>query len=132
MANFDAGNLYEVNKTLVEKNEKPLKGKAFSNEYKKQITPYMEEKIHGHRYFMLLCNELKDYTVFNFHSGDCTKKMLENFETSFRSCLFNRGQVYCMEPTQDGVALEIWIRYDEDDEFHCYYLFPYDEAVIEL
>lgn len=131
MPNFDAGNLYEVNKSLVEKSEKPLKGKAFTNEYNKQVAPYIKKKSQEHKYFMLLCNELKDYTVFHFGT-EKSNKDFEPFSFSFRSCLFNRGRVYCMEPTADGVAIEIWIQSDEDSEFHCYYFFPYDEAVIEL
>jgi hypothetical protein len=33
------------------------------------------------------------------------------------------------EKTEDDIAIEIWIEIDKEP--FCYYLFPYDEAVIE-
>ena len=134
MAEMNAGNLYDVNKELVKKNDKPLKGKALLNKVNEVVTPYIDENIKNDcNYMMLLCNELRDYTVFNFSVlPDMIPIKINNFNNSFKSCLLNRGIIYSIEKTEDNIALEIWLLCDSDGEMHCYYLFPYDAAVIEL
>ena len=46
-----------------------------------------------------------------------------------KECLMNRGEVLEIEKVEETNAFEIWLRID--DEPFCYYLFPYDEAIIE-
>lgn len=79
-------------------------------------------------YLMLLCNERKDYTIFEFKNTDITA--LKNFEKDFRECLINRGTVLTIaEKENENNVWEIWIR-DEKEENFCYYLFDYSEAVL--
>ena len=43
-------------------------------------------------------------------------------------CLKNRGDILSIDDQHNG-AWEIWIRNEEG--IFCYYLFPYDNAIIE-
>lgn len=128
MAEFEAGNLYDMNKNLVAQVEKPLKGKALTNKINNEIIPYLNEKLANHSYFMLLCHEKRDYTVFHISDRD---KMETAIAQELKECLANRGTIYGIDKTEDTVALEIWINY-QNEEMVCYYFFPYDSGVIEL
>ena len=125
MSEVNMGTLYDINKVAIEK-EGALNRPTFLNKIK-EVEKYCREKTTTkNHYFMLLCNELKDYTVFNFMSNNFIQAAED-----VRECLLNRGEVYSIERTEDNIAMEIWIKYD-DDELHCWYLFPYDNGVIEI
>lgn len=125
--------LYDMNKQLVENVDQVLSKEALKKVLKKEVYPYFEKKHSqdNNKYFMLLCHEERDYTVFNLLSKDavfnCNIIIAELTE-----CLQNRGDIYSIEITPDKEALEIWLKLIEDKEMHCYYLFPYDNAVIEI
>lgn len=76
-------------------------------------------------YMMLLCNDRRDYTIFDFTESNDT----DIFEKELRTCFLNRGNVLTISEAYGNNAWEIWIR-DENDENFCYYLFDYTEAVI--
>lgn len=81
------------------------------------------------QYFMLLCNDIRDYTVFNLTTGS----KIANAKEELYTCLSNRGELLGLDPTEDGVAFEIWLRMkteDGEDHIFVYYMFPYDEAVL--
>lgn len=118
-----AGNLYDANKELMLKNEKPLNHLEL---VKKQelIEDFFTNDIV--QYAMLLCHEQRDYTIFNLKSSSTAAF---NAAKELFYCLNNRGKILSIDKTEDGVAYEIWLKID--DEAFCYYLFPYDKAVIE-
>ena len=128
MAEFTAGNLYDMNKSLVDKYEKALKGKALQNRIDRAVIPYLNDK-KDETYFMLICHEHRDYTVFHINPGEDT---LVGIITQLKICLLNRGAIYGIDRTPDGVALELWIKYNEYGEMACYYFFPYSQAVVEI
>lgn len=130
MAKFVTNNLYDMNKQLVEKYEKSLKGKPLLNRINNVVIPYLKSK-NTETYFMLLCNERKDYTVFRI-SDINNESNADKIAEQIKICLLNRGAIYGMDITSDKVALEIWIKSDEDGEMSCYYFFPYSQAVIEI
>ena len=132
MAEFEAGNLYEMNKKLVIKYEKRLRGKALYNQINKELRPYLLDNISKHKYFMLLCHEKRDYTVFNLLSDRTSQELLDKVIEKLKLCLHNRGAIYGIDRTEDGVGVEIWLKYDGDENVVCYYFFPYTEAVIEI
>lgn len=82
---------------------------------------------HNNTYFMMLCNELKDYTVFHYTIGNKKK-----FSEEVIECLKNRGDLISVDAATDGIAMELYIRYFDDEAIHCYFLFPYDEAIVEV
>lgn len=123
LVNIEAGNLYEANKQLVVQTEEPLNHLEL---VKKQelIEEFFESNIV--EFAMMLCHEQRDYTVFQVgkHSTSCYTAAKEVL-----LCCRNRGEILSIEKTEDGIAFEIWIKID--NEAFCYYLFPYDQAVIK-
>lgn len=121
---ISAGNLYDANKQLIKNTEKPLTHLELAN-IQLKFEDFFEDKVK--KYAMLLCHEQRDYTVFNLDPKSITSPHFAAREAL--GCCTDRGSVYSIEETEDKQAYEIWIEIDE--EIYCYYLFPYDQAVIE-
>lgn len=79
----------------------------------------------GVHYWMLLCRERNDYTIFRLVDD------VNEFAKALIECLRNRGKVLDISKQNDG-AYEIWIRDFDADENVVYYLFNYDNAIIEV
>ena len=114
------GNLYELNKNVMSSvpaltNEELVKKKD-------EIAKYF---ISEHTYYMLLCNERKDYTVFRLTSvvshPTAANEVIE--------CLKERGEITAIDYMENTSAYECWIR--RSGLSYMYALFPYDAAVIE-
>lgn len=120
---IEAGNLYEANKQLVLQSEKPLNHLELAQR-QELIEDFFESNVV--EYAMMLCHEQRDYTIFQIKasSTSCYTAAKE-----VMLCCRNRGDILSIEKTEDGVAYEIWLKID--DEAFCYYLFPYDQAVIK-
>lgn len=118
------GTLYDFNKQLMSQ-AKELRRIDFKDSLN-QIKDFIKEK--DNKYFMLLCKERSDYTVFVLFKNEDSDRQV--FKKELSECLINRGQVLSIEKTKDKQAYEIWIKIDE--EAFVYYLFPYDLGVIEV
>lgn len=124
MGEVSLGTVYEINKNLMRREEK-LSRPAFANKLKLVKNFFLK----NNKYFMLLCNDQKDYTVFVMNS--LTDEAGDKMVQEFKECLINRGETLSIDYAPgDQNAFEIWIRVDEEP--CCYYLFPYDSAVIEV
>lgn len=121
---FNAGNLYEANKQLILKTEKSLTHLELAN-IQLKFEDFFETQVK--EYAMLLCHEQRDFTVFHLDAKSITSPYFAAREAL--GCCTDRGEVYSIEKTEDDQAYEIWIKIDDD--IYCYYLFPYDQAVIE-
>ena len=129
------GTLYDLNKTLVEKGEIELTEGILNS--KKEI---VKNFIIGtnNSYYMLLCNEQKDYTIFNITTCTCENqcagcrrdKVKECVNILVDECLKNRGIIKGIDITKDKGAIEIWLSID--GEAYVYYFFPYDAALIQV
>lgn len=113
--------LYDMNKQIMFQmpeldEEKIVAAKNLIKEY--DIT--FESK-----YYMLLCNEYKYYTIFN-----CEKQNKETLEDVVFECLNNVGQVVSIDKTEDNAAIEIWVKLEK--EAKVFYLFDYNKGVVEL
>lgn len=124
------GNLYDVNKQIMEQME--------------ELTPELREEASnkilnwftcGHpseRYYMLLCHELRDYTLFNLDKSGQWRNIpaakCAIAANDVIECMTNRGKLLSVEK-EDGDVWELWIRNDEG--CFAYYLFPYSTAVLE-
>ena len=115
--------VYDANKQLVKQTEKKLNHLELAVR-QTDLEKYFEN---NKKYHMLLCHERRDYTVFNLDENSITSPMMAASETI--GCCTDRGEILSIEKTDDDIAFEIWVSID--DEPYCYYLFPYDEAVIE-
>ena len=112
--------LYEYSKQVVA-NEVPMDPILF-NQKMIEVSMNMVE----HTYMMLLCHDRRDYTIFHIANADKKIAAKEISET-----LYNRGKILLVDKQKDG-SWEIWIRDSLTDENFAYYLFPYDDGVVEV
>ena len=124
---IELGTIYDVNKNLVQKNEAELTESILNS--KKEIVKNFIIKQNNY-YYMLLCNERKDYTVFHWSNICDNEGAMEIAKILVDECLKNRGEIRGIDLTKEKDAVEIWLSIDE--EAYCFYFFPYDAAVIEV
>lgn len=117
--------IYDLNKEIVKEHLDPLNHLELAKK-QKDISEWFNWEVDC--YAMLLCHERRDYTIFHMYENQnpdppalAAKELM--------GCLTNRGTVLSIDETPDK-AWEIWLKID--DECFCYYLFRYDEAVIEV
>lgn len=123
MSEVALGTLYDLNKGAL-KDAKALNVKKEIKRLDKELFNFFA----NHSYFMLLCNDLKDYTVFALTSTAPRQVQIKEAKEGLIDCLKNRGELLSIEKTEDNIAFEIWLRIDE--EIYAYYFFPYDDAII--
>lgn len=116
--------LYDMNKQLVEQTCKPLTHLELA-----AIQPKLEDWFNWiiDTYAMLLCHERRDYTVFHLYENQ-NENPPAVAANELLGCLTDRGEILSIEENSDH-AWEIWLRINK--ELYCYYLFRYDDAVIE-
>ena len=125
---LEAGTLYDINKNAI-LNDPILKKHEVKDKLRQVMKPFVEKS--NNKYFMLLCREKYNFTLFN-----CKEKTEEDINQSLKwmyECLINRGAVLSIDLTENKDALEIWIKIvnDETEDACVYYFFPYDLGVIE-
>lgn len=109
-------NLHDLNKAVI--GALPALDEKGLKQLKAGIKNFPSE---SGKYYMLLSNERKDYTVFAFKSGRETSK----FAKEVIEVLESRGTIKEFDIKEED-AIEIWV----DDCFYA--LFPYDLGVIEI
>lgn len=124
MAEVGLGTLYDMNKAIIEQQGKMSKT-AFNDKLNSLVTDFF--KVTDNTYYMMLCNEQRDYTVFRISEFE----YIPNAVQELKECIENRGAVMSIEKDKNG-AIEIWIKDMSDEQNYCYYLFPYDTAIIEV
>ena len=127
MNNLEMGTVYDLNKQLVETAEKVISPYKL-NEKKKIIKQFVREN--KDNYFMLLCNERRDYTLFNIISNKEEDKLNELANIFVDECLQNRGNIKGIDLTENKDAIEVWLSIE--GESYCYYFFPYNAGVVEV
>lgn len=120
------GTLYDLNKAAVIK-EISLTGDKLE-EKKPIIIDFLKNA--NDTYYMLLCNERKDYTVFELSDQKQEKILKDLADCLVDECLLNRGLVKGIDITKDQGAIEIWLSIDE--EAFVYYFFPYGSAIVKI
>ena len=123
------GNLYDMNKQLMAQ-EPVISGEALLK-VKEELRAWFSDNF-KQKYFMLLCHELRDYTLFNLDKTNswhiAPPMAIMNVANDLVECMTNRGALLTIDQQETG-AWEIWIRNEEG--CFAYYLFPYGEAVLE-
>ena len=131
--------LYDLNKQIIDQTGSPMTDEDLYDALDYIVAPFFKKNIEqrinkddfDNCYFMLLCREDNNYTIFNVRNYlDFHEPILMACD-ELRTCLKNRGKVYSMEKAEDNYAIEIWLQ-DADKGMLCYYLFPYNEGVIEI
>ncbi len=123
MANISMGTLYSLNRTLIARRdpmtEQDLQTKA------SEIGAWFSANLKNH-YYMLLCRERSDYTIFRIidaHYYEITQELLE--------VITGRGDVLAIDYSHEQGYYEIWIRIDDEEEPYLFILFDCDFMVIE-
>ena len=115
-------NLYDLNKSLI--SQMPaLTLEQIIQQKEVVVDPFLTAV--DSDYYMLLCNELKYYTIFNVMPG------LSDFiitEELFACLNEFCDEVKSIEKTDDGCAIEIW--FSKDEETYVMYFFDYAGGVI--
>lgn len=126
MAEVNLGNLYDFNKELMKK-EKTIDPIIFNTKVKQIAEDMFVEASNDEHYWMLLCHDRRDFTLFNIIAATKVNDIIEEIKPT----LTNRGQIITIDKQPNG-AWEIWIRDIETIENFVYYLFKYDNGVIEV
>lgn len=129
MSDINMGTLYNMNKAVILQN---LKKEDFlcSQELAEKLSMIKQFCLDTkNKYFMLLNREKYDFTLFNLENKCDDFEINRIFYDELRECLQNRGKLLSIDLTEGKDACEIWIV--TDDEAFVYYLFPYDNGVIE-
>lgn len=129
-AEVSMGSLYDINKQLISNyakmDDEKIKDKLVL------VKDWVSESIDQH-YFMLLCHERRDYTLFNAQKteqGNYTINQLNMITNDLLECLQNRGSLLSMDLQEDN-TWEFWIKEPIDNKCYAYYFFPYGAAVLE-
>ena len=110
--------LYDLNKQIIA--QLPiLSVEELSN--KKTVINQLHEKFNN-EYYMLYGKEMSYFTLFKIANS-------KFFGDEVIDCLNNVGDVKCIDMTEPGDAIEIWIQSDMQ-EVTCLYLFPYDTGLV--
>lgn len=123
---LNLGTQYEFSKNMV--SQLPALNEGNLNSKKEIIKNFIIKQ--NNFYYMLLCNEQKDYTVFHWNNICDDTGAMEIAKILVDECLKNRGEIRGIDLTENKDAIEIWLYIDE--EAFVYYFFPYDEAIIEV
>ena len=124
MAELDLGTVYDFNKEAM-KQFPVMDNEKLSDAINKMSTTLMK-KHKENPYFMLLCHERRDYTVFKIDNAT-----LAALNRDFKDSLLNRGSVLSIDEQPDG-AFEIWIKDTMTGENFAYYLFNYTYGIVEV
>ena len=128
-SDISLGTLYEINQQLMEK--EPAMTAEEIHTAKEQLRAWLTRHF-KEKYFMLLCHELRDYTLFNLDKTSTWA--IANPSTIFDAakdvieCMTNRGTLLVADEQENG-TWELWIRNSEG--CFAYYLFPYNTATLE-
>lgn len=116
--------LYDMNKQIV--SQLPVLNEEGLKEAKQIIRDYVYSENHQDDYYMLLCHELKYFTVF---VNDMECGLDEVIDKTIIDCLSSVGEIKSIEPTEDEEAIEIWITIPEGDTYVMYF-FDYGRGVV--
>ena len=79
------------------------------------------------KYFMFLCRELSDYTIFNFESFNYSKAKEE-----LEELIHERGELLDIVYNHNNDTYEIWMRTKSDNQIHMYMLFDCNDFIITI
>ena len=127
MAELSMGTLYDANKQVLRNKEhfKPLTHLEIAAVQLK-LADFFNWQCDN--YAMLYCRERSDITIFHMYESQNPNPPALAAKECIGCCL-DRGEFISAEEQPDK-NWEFWIRID--DEPYAYYLFPYDNAVIEV
>lgn len=125
MAEISMGSLYMANKQIMASDKiKPLTHLELVP-LQKELEDFFNWKCDT--YAMLYCRDRSDITIFHMYETQNENPPATAAQECL-GCCTDRGDILSIEKQEDG-NYEIWLKID--GEAFAYYLFPYDNAVIE-
>jgi hypothetical protein len=131
---IEVGSLYDLNKQVI--SQLPEMPQEQIQEQLIQIQKWFSNS--KEKYFMLLCREKSDYTLFNFNGKkipdifpEFINKMSKHAIKELETCIKNRGILMSINKARVD-AWEIWIKDFFNKEINMYMLFECDQMVIEV
>lgn len=123
---LEVGNLYDLNKQAIAQLP-PLKEEVIQDILYNKIYRWFSEN--SDEWFMLLCREKADYTLFHFPTlnNHSFSKGVQELE----ECIKNRGIIMSINKAAED-AWEIWIKDYFNREISMYMLFECGPMVIEV
>jgi len=118
------GTLYDMNKGFIEQLEKPM-SKTAIREKKQDLINFLIST--ENMYYMLLCHERRDYTIFKTNQTKEGNKY--NIDVLVDEVAGARGIIKSIDLDENSGAFEFWISID--GESFCYMFFPCDPCVID-
>lgn len=113
---------YEINKMIVAQLPSMIKDSQIQSS-KELIKEFTHRHITSVGYYMLLCNDIRYYTVF-----EVCNEYEEKVEDIIIECLQNKGVIQQINYNENQSAIECWIK-NEDGVF-MFLLFDYEWGVI--
>lgn len=121
--------LYELNKIAYMKIPFISKDRLES-EIRLVLANYFKET--NCMYYMLLCKEKDDYTIFNLSSYHIGSRIASRIATDVFECMSNRNLGILDLFVNDDGAIEIWVKEREEGAIPAvYYMFDYTVGVID-
>lgn len=117
--------LYELNKMAMRQLPPQSKNKLKTN--LTSIGTWFGTFESNKNWFMLLCREKADYTVFHLINHNYVNAVKE-----LKECIEDRGQLFAIEYVHGENAYEIWIRDVETRDVSMYMLFNCTPMIIEV
>ena len=131
---IEVASLYDLNKQVI--SQLPEMPQDKIQEQLAQIEKWFSKK--EGKYFMLLCREKPDYTLFNFNGKEIPdiffvfiNKMSRKAVKELETCIKNRGILMSINKASED-AWELWIKNFFNKEINMYVLFECGQMVIEI
>lgn len=113
---------YEINKMIIAQLPSMITDKQLTSA-KELLKDFTHRHITSVGYYMLLCNDIRSYTVF-----EVCDEYEEKVENIIIECLLNIGVIQQINYNENQTAIECWIK-NEDGVF-MFLLFDYEWGVI--
>lgn len=123
MANVEMGTLYELNKQIMA--QLPPQDKDTMNHNWTVIGDWFGRD--QNRWFMLMCKERSDFTLFHITDNNFSKAIQE-----LKEVLEGRGQILAVQYQHGEDAFEIWVKSKKEKEVFMFMLFSAGWMVIEV
>lgn len=124
MAEIELGNVFEMNKQI-RRNSMPMAEEKVS-EAVINLSGWCSFRCNA-RYYMLLCKERSDYTVFRLNNFNYEKVGRE-----LQEVLESRGTILGIDYMHGYDCYECWIKDEETLEPFLYLFFVCDDFVVEV
>ena len=118
------GSLYDMNRYFY--SQMPDMDEKKKEELIMNIAMWFSSKP-TNKFFMMLCRELNDYTIFHFEHPNYSKG-----KTELEELLKSRGQVKDIYYNHDTDTYDFWLLSSLDGQIQMYKIFMCDDFIIQI